>query len=390
MDFKTKILKAGNGDAILVSFKDDQNMISQNILIDGGGKLAYQENLKVELINIVRLGECIDLLIVTHIDQDHIGGINKLFDDIYSDKIYYQNANGIKEYLVIKKIWYNSNSLLYNNKFDLSNGCSKISKKQGVRLQYELDNIEGLVHEFIVRPEVYNSDAGIEYIGNLRITILSPTKSYLLAYNQKIKDAWDKLYNQLQLEEFRKGKISSLQRANNIKSMKELINVASNIKQAGEEENDLSPENLSSIAILIEYNRCSLLLLADSPHETICESLRDLGFSEKVPLKADYVKLSHHAGVKNTSFELLSLIDCKNYIISSDGQSNDLPNKMTLAKVILANNSKVNFFFNYPASNYNFSFYDNENEMNEQDIYNFTTSYSNIRTGLLINHGNKK
>jgi beta-lactamase superfamily II metal-dependent hydrolase len=388
LELITKILKAGNGDAILISFKDDHQMKFQNILVDGGGKLAYQENLKVELIDLIKLGECIDLLIVTHIDQDHIGGIIKLFEDLKSNNLYYENKKGNKNYLKIKKIWFNSNSLLYNKNFWLSEGSKKISKKQGAKLQLDLENKEGFVNEFVARPDLYDNDKGIIYVGKSKITVLAPTQSYLIAYNQRINGEWENAINQIVNRDINGTKISLQQRVDNKKSMQKLIKLAENQKDNELENNDTSPENLSSIALLFEYNNKSLLLLGDSPHEIVSKSLRDLGFTEKKPTKVDYVKLSHHAGAKNTSFELLSLIDCKNYIISSDGQNNDLPNKLTLAKIISAKVDGVNFLFNYPASNYNFSFYDTVKEENEQNIYKFTTIFNNYKTGFIIDHGN--
>ena len=43
------------------------------------------------------------------------------------------------------------------------------------------------------------------------------------------------------------------------------------------------------------------------------------------PLKIDYVKVSHHGSKANTNDELLSLLDCNNFIISANGRHHGLP-----------------------------------------------------------------
>ena len=90
----------------------------------------------------------------------------------------------------------------------------------------------------------------------------------------------------------------------------------------------------------------------------------------------DYVKLSHHAGIKNINYELLSLIKCKNFIISSDGQNHDLPNKATLAELILLKGKGVNFYFNYPSYYYPFEFYNKNLNVDERNLYEFNTYFS--------------
>ena len=78
-----KFLKANNGDSILISFHDSEE-VKRNILIDGGMPQTYynsgQNNngdLYYTIEDIKTRGESIDLLVLTHIDEDHIGGILK-------------------------------------------------------------------------------------------------------------------------------------------------------------------------------------------------------------------------------------------------------------------------------------------------------------------------
>ena len=57
-----------------------------------------------------------------------------------------------------------------------------------------------------------------------------------------------------------------------------------------------------------------ILLLADSHPSVIVASLRALYYSETQKLTVDYMKVSHHGSRYNTSPELLSLINCRQFI----------------------------------------------------------------------------
>src|SRR5690606_14407471 len=95
-----KFLQALNGDSIFISFLE--NDIPRNILIDGGIGNTYinTSNIKGDLhkvIDRIRNDEqFIDLLILTHFDDDHIGGILRWLN---KDK---EASN------LIRKVWFNS------------------------------------------------------------------------------------------------------------------------------------------------------------------------------------------------------------------------------------------------------------------------------------------
>jgi hypothetical protein len=63
------------------------------------------------------------------------------------------------------------------------------------------------------------------------------------------------------------------------------------------------------------------------------------------------VKLSHHGSKYSLSKEFLSLIDCQQFLISTDGSRYGLPHKATLARILThpKRNPKqlIRFSFNY-------------------------------------------
>ena len=78
-----------NGDCILVEY-----VASRYILIDGGYVDTYKAFLLPKLVEIADNGGVIDVLVVTHIDRDHISGIIRMLEE---DKLP----------ISIKEIWYN-------------------------------------------------------------------------------------------------------------------------------------------------------------------------------------------------------------------------------------------------------------------------------------------
>lgn len=110
-----KFLKAGCGDSILIQ----QN--SKNIIIDGGNDST---TLISEVEKIIKLDQIIDLLIVTHHDDDHIKGIIDLIRHI-------ESRSGIKSSNFFKEVLFNSpNKILHKQNKD-----NYLSYKQAFELE---------------------------------------------------------------------------------------------------------------------------------------------------------------------------------------------------------------------------------------------------------------
>ena len=80
------------------------------------------------------------------------------------------------------------------------------------------------------------------------------------------------------------------------------------------EDNDI--HNGSSISFVLNYQGESFVFLADSYPSVVIELLHTMGYSREKPLKAELVKISHHASQYNTNYELLSLINCESFVVA--------------------------------------------------------------------------
>jgi len=64
-------------------------------------------------------------------------------------------------------------------------------------------------------------------------------------------------------------------------------------------------------------------------------------------LKLDALKLSHHGSANATTVELLTLLDCARYLVSSNGNIFYHPDREAMARVILHGGKRPMLCFNY-------------------------------------------
>lgn len=315
MKLKIKMLEAFNGDSFLVSLEDNNSI--KNIIVDGGISKTYIRHLRSEIESIASKSENIDLMFITHVDDDHIGGIISFFEDDEIDKS------------IVKRVIYNS-ALSISKSFDteydslreidINKTCDrKVSYEQGKTLENEL------LKNNLLETKVIKTLNKI-ILGNATITILTPREIEL----KKLNKRWEK-------ETSDKRQASSSENDYK-KSIKELLENDKYVK-------DSSIVNRSSISFLLEYGTFKILMLGDARSDIITKSLNRLGYTKDNKLKVDYVKLPHHGSRKNLYYDLLNIIDCKKYIISTDGSIFNHPDKITLARILNTFND-VEFYFN--------------------------------------------
>jgi beta-lactamase superfamily II metal-dependent hydrolase len=291
MGIEFKFLQALQGDCILIKSRNF------NILIDGGMSSTYR-SLKKELNELDK----VDLVILTHIDEDHILGLIKLFKD---DEVKRK----------VKKVWFNSLAKLselftekYNENMEISTDSETqdISPKQGESLEELLCDIDYELI-YIEKQQKY-------FCGEIEITLLSPYKDNL----KKLYEYW------LKEQEIRgtKKKLSS-------------------------------KTNQSSIAFILKYNNKNYLFLGDAHIDIVTKSLQNLFVNR---LKIDFVKISYHGSKNNTDQNFLDAIDTDRYIILTNGaETNNHPHNETLDLIIndaKNQNKEIEILLNYPEHVY--------------------------------------
>lgn len=329
MTLKISVLEAGHGDAIVVETSIDNETF--RILIDGGPPECFERRqgwkktagpLQRVLDDMYQKGERFDLTILTHVDDDHIGGLLK--------------ACRHEKYrsVVANDVWFNSGKLIAQG-FDSQApaGSSVLIDDPEDRLTSISQGVEldELLQQYCSSPRQLRFVDGCKIpFKHGQIIILSPTENQLKSLLTK----W---------EREQPSSLTSGADTDYRFSFDEL-------RERDEFSEDTSVHNASSIAVLIETQGKRVLLLGDALPSTVCETLRDrLGVTEDDPLRVEVCKLSHHGSKANTNKELLSLVRCEQFVISTNGTRHGLPDKATLARIDeLQPESEV--LFNYKAT----------------------------------------
>ncbi len=254
-----RVLQAHQGDCIWVRCVSEKTV---NIVIDVGTSTFKREfkNL-VEEINNKK--EKIDLLVFTHIDDDHIKGC-----------IQYLQEKGEK---IIDKVWINGSG----------------SKVYSDMQEHSVNNISNLV-SLIMKNNISMETPileGKEYIffGG-KIKVIGPTKNQMLKVAMEIEHS-------NQVTEHANGKY-----------------VGNIIDVQDKYQPDTSDTNKASIIMVLEFENKKILFTGDSTSENIIKAV-DKYYPES---EFEVVKLPHHGSSRNISRELIRRLNTNQFIVSTN------------------------------------------------------------------------
>lgn len=340
---KISALKANHGDCLIIETFDAKGN-DFNILIDGGTFKTFHYFLseKIKLLGVIHL------LILTHIDDDHIAGLiefvkSSLFPTIRIDKLWVNGANLLK----------------------IDTGSPKITYGQGVEFE-KLLITKGIDSSKINK---FVCEGMIETLGEgLLIQVISPPSAIL-----------DKLYKDWPIEDLAPDpsdlNVAVSSGASSQISRGKLSDLS---KIPFKHKNTINSDifNSSSLAFILTTPTSRLLFLADSRCELVEDALRKMDYSESNRLEVDFVKISHHGSIYNTSCDLLDIIKCNKFLISTNGGNGRSrhPDRETIARILChpLRNRKipVNLYFNYSLSEIedNAGELFNEDELREENF----------------------
>ena len=379
MGITVKMFPAGSGDSFLVQANNC------NILIDGGFIETYKRYIRKELLDISTKGHCLDLLVVTHMDKDHILGAIAFLEE--------NRAATNPSIIGVRDIWFNCYShlpiehteesvtlsteeqeilhsyLQIRSSRNASSVCVEpISGTQGLSLAYLMLDGGYPLNKAINKRAVESTNQSIKLYEDIEITIISPSPSQLsvLAHHwrtelrkhrRSFSFTRDPLFNAA-MESFLLSSATAQDvYAQSISSKEEPTDMSSLLaRQSG---TDKSIPNASSIAFLLEARSKRLLFLGDAHEEQILNELRRFQSEPNTLLHFDLIKVSHHASLKNSA-SLFDTIDAKIFLISTDGTDYGHPDLATLARIVARETMEERILvFNYPNEGfYHFSNYE--------------------------------
>lgn len=339
--FRLKLLPALHGDCIWLEYGEEGSL--SRVLIDGGPVGAYPA-LRAEIERLPPEQRTFELLVVTHIDADHIDGIVKLMR---------HPELGVK----FQEVWFNGwpqittlPTLAPATEGADDEGRGPVS---GSYLDHLLIRSGDECNVRFRNRAVCVADDGAlpraRLAGGLELTLLSPTVDKL----RSLRATWYQAFNKLGKDpgdtEFVQSKLDKDKRFRGDEDAAPAV--PSGLDEAAALALDLDDAvaNGSSIAFVAEYadRRCALLGDAHAP--LIEKSFRRMATARNESrLLLAAVKLSHHGSKGNTTPGLMRAIDCQNYLVSTDGSIFHHPDDEAIQCVVkFAKPARL--FFNYQS-----------------------------------------
>lgn len=340
-----------DGDCIFMILKDEAKADSFHIMIDCG---ALSDEITDYICNELQLR--IDLLVVTHIDKDHIDGITAMF---YEDKL--------KE-LKIGKIFYNCyqdyNAEVQPLDETIRTQIDMISKlaSEDSGSQISVKGSVSLAAQILARPglrQVWEKQTIKDvtpdfHLGKKwgKLIFLSPSEDALRDLYELFKEEYagvtsekipdqpfekiEEMYELIIRLDAKRKRAFYGQRAKNVETKygdevdinNALIEDAYKIYPI---EESLSKANKASLAFVWECNDHRVLFLGDAQAHQVVQFLDEKIGKDK--LIFDAIKVSHHGSSFNATKELYDKVDAPVYFITG-GEEGSRPSLEAISKIV--------------------------------------------------------
>ena len=324
---KLHVVQAEYGDCLLLTSEEDKNSIA--VLIDGGPYQTFEKHLKPTIQKLLKSSN-LDLVVLSHIDNDHIIGLVDLFEQIKEER-----ENGSKELVKIAKLWYNSfNDLLqidedpntfFKNSF-LSMGFDSEDEKKkmensvmsiimtGYQQAADLSSLAKSL-EVPVNPEfdkliLTNNSPKIIKLNDITFHILGPSEKNL----EKLRKQWSDWRNKKKIHH---GLVL------------DLFHIL-----------DKSVPNLSSIMLLAGSNNKKILFTGDGSSDDVIDALTEYSMLDNQgKFHVEILKVPHHGSDRNVTADFFNTVTADYYVISANGRD-DNPSFDTLKWIIESSKTK--------------------------------------------------
>ena len=344
--FHIEMLPANEGDCLWLEYGADESR--NRILIDCGTERTYQF-LQARIDRLAERDRKFELFILSHIDSDHIGGAIPFLED---------KSRGVS----FGDVWFNGWKHLN----------PRLGALQGEQFSTLLVKHQHPWNEWRGGKTIVVSGDELPACtlpGGMQLTLLSPSAKKL----DLLRVKWKK-----DIEEKR------LVPGDPVERLGKTVSTSTDVEKlaASSFKCDAAPHNGSSIAVLAEFQSKSVLLGADAHPDLLVDSIQKLCRQRGISrLRVDAIKIPHHGSQNNLNVDLVEQVECKNYLISTDGSKGfNHPDREAIARVIRHGGPEPLLWFNYRSS------------LNEvwsqpelQEKYRYSTAYPSAeRPGLVV------
>jgi hypothetical protein len=337
--FTLEMLPADYGDCLWLEYGDAQK--PKILALDGGPQKANSP-LLTRLQERTKNGQPlhIELLVVTHLDADHIDGALATLEALPAS-------------VTFGDIWFNGFKHLVPP--------DQMGVPAAERLTRHLEARKLPWNEGFERGAVVVDREGALPVkvlnGGLKLTLLSPTRSELKALHK----VWNSVLKKSGMAADALGEAPGDETESDPAEPPDRLgrkdvwppDIAALAKQKAIA--DTAQANGSSIGLLAEFKEgertCAVLLGADCFASVLVDSIgRLLAERQLEHLRLDAFKLPHHGSRFNLNNSLLALLKCSRYLISTSGARFKHPDHEALARVLQHGGNKPELLFNYDVA----------------------------------------
>ena len=273
--------KEKSGDAILLRYGNLQGTRAEQkvVVVDAG----YPENGKDvvnHLATYYKTNE-IDLLISTHPDQDHIGGMETVLNECTVRQLWmhqpWNHTKDMAELFVHGRVTDKSVTIALQKSLDEAHDLEAFAKKRGIP---------------IVEPFTGTS------FDNNSVYVLGPTNSFYEGLLPAFR------CTPVAKQETNLFKVLFEGAAEIIKKVAE----AWDIETLGTPSEDTSAENNSSAVLLFQFGETSALLTGDAGLPALTPALQLLQSANYDMSKIKFIQVPHHGSARNVSADFLDVL----------------------------------------------------------------------------------
>ncbi len=353
---KIKAFDGASGDCVLLSSTN-----GRNILVDGGLEkrhfgtvLSYQYNVAPEMGSMRERGEKLDLICVSHVDQDHIGGILSMLNDEFEWRVHdHQTAQGLNPDVPegtrppeIDGIWHNAfheqigqsrseleAALTSAAKWSLAQGngpmshghdlfdqlatslkeAAQVSRRIGAK-QLNIPLNEQFEGKLVRR---HNQSSPIE-LDDLKITVLGPTSSRL----SELEDKWDAWLRSTKGKRQIRAVREDAEEDEKLlleQGLRAYLALSGLGPEVGDRD-DVTVQNVASIVMMVEEGAKRALFTGDARDDDIYDDLVASDFADSEGhVHVDLLKIQHHGSENNFSLGFAQKVTADHYLFCGNG-----------------------------------------------------------------------
>jgi beta-lactamase superfamily II metal-dependent hydrolase len=356
-----RVFRSGEGDCLLITGSS-----GKHILVDGGIPVAYKNHWVGTVGALRKQGKPLDLVCISHIDRDHIGGILRMLDNEVAWRVHNFQSGlpasprrrrpkrpKLERPPKIKAIWHNAfleevrrervggsgngatspdlADVFFRNATIMAGAgealvadrlqflgqsvgdAIEVSRRIGTR-QLKIDHNPEFGGGFVLRP----ADGASFDVADMKIKVLGPTASEM----EELRTEWNKWLDE------KAAYLTRLQKKHDRDAARlrlaEPADVLAMVREtalglAGNQ--DVTPPNLASIIMLVRDGNDSILLTGDADDPSIRDGLKAAGeLDGNGQARVRAFKVPHHGAHNAYSNELARTVIADDYIFSGNGK----------------------------------------------------------------------